>query len=411
MRTLFLTYDGLTDPLGQSQILPYQEGLAAAGYVVTILSLEKPKAFAKRSNEVQARVDAAGICWVHLPYSLKPPGLKTLKDFRRLRRKAFQLYRQTPFEVVHCRSYLAMLVGMALKKRFGCKLVFDMRGFWADERIDGGLWSLHSPVYGRVYRWFKKKEQVMVAQADRIVSLTEAGAREIETWAGYNANPYYRGQPHRITVIPCAADFHYFTLVTPEARAEGRRLLALPAAATVVNYLGSVGTWYCLPEMLRWVKYLQALRPETYFAVLTGEPPEMVFAAAEAEGVPRSHVRVRYAERPVLNTLLAASDVSLCFIKQAYSKLASSPTKLGELLAKGIPVVANTGVGDVAAIVEATGGGLVLRDFSEASLRASVEQFEQIVQLAPAQLRAQAEPYYALAHAQAKYVALYEALH
>jgi hypothetical protein len=38
---LYLTYDGLNDPLGQSQILPYLEGLAEKGYGITVISFEK----------------------------------------------------------------------------------------------------------------------------------------------------------------------------------------------------------------------------------------------------------------------------------------------------------------------------------------------------------------------------------
>ena len=40
-RVLYISYDGLTDPLGQSQILPYLQHLAKESYQFTILSFEK----------------------------------------------------------------------------------------------------------------------------------------------------------------------------------------------------------------------------------------------------------------------------------------------------------------------------------------------------------------------------------
>ncbi len=39
--SVFLSYDGMTDPLGQSQVLPYLEGLAASGHRIHIVSAEK----------------------------------------------------------------------------------------------------------------------------------------------------------------------------------------------------------------------------------------------------------------------------------------------------------------------------------------------------------------------------------
>ena len=37
-RALFLSYDGMTDPLGPSQVLPYLVGLAARGHRITLIS-------------------------------------------------------------------------------------------------------------------------------------------------------------------------------------------------------------------------------------------------------------------------------------------------------------------------------------------------------------------------------------
>ena len=41
-KNLFITYDGLLDPLGQSQILPYLK-IIAKEYPINVLSFEKKK--------------------------------------------------------------------------------------------------------------------------------------------------------------------------------------------------------------------------------------------------------------------------------------------------------------------------------------------------------------------------------
>ena len=44
MKTLYLSYDGLTDPLGQSQVLPYIMGLGDKGFRFAIITFKIRKA-------------------------------------------------------------------------------------------------------------------------------------------------------------------------------------------------------------------------------------------------------------------------------------------------------------------------------------------------------------------------------
>lgn len=46
-KILFISYDGMTDPLGQSQVIPYLQGLSKQGYEIFLLSCEKNKPFNK----------------------------------------------------------------------------------------------------------------------------------------------------------------------------------------------------------------------------------------------------------------------------------------------------------------------------------------------------------------------------
>jgi glycosyltransferase involved in cell wall biosynthesis len=75
---------------------------------------------------------------------------------------------------------------------------------------------------------------------------------------------------------------------------------------------------------------------------------------------------------------LRASDVALSFIRACYSKLSSSPTKLAEYLASGLPVVCNAGVGDVDALIEGERVGVVLRELSDDAYRAALVEVESL---------------------------------
>ena len=67
-KILFITYDGLTDQLGQSQILPYIKGLSKMGYQFTILSCEKPDKLLELGTLIQGLCDEDGIGWISVPF-------------------------------------------------------------------------------------------------------------------------------------------------------------------------------------------------------------------------------------------------------------------------------------------------------------------------------------------------------
>jgi len=159
---LYLSYDGLTDPLGQSQVLPYIIGLSKNGYEFTVVSFEKPQPFAALGNETKIICGENNINWMPLRYHKRPPVLSTLYDIWRLWQRVKTIHRLKKFEIIHCRSYVTSLVGLHAKRKLQVKFIFDMRGFWADERVEGGLWSLKNPLYKRVYDFFKKKRKAVV---------------------------------------------------------------------------------------------------------------------------------------------------------------------------------------------------------------------------------------------------------
>src|SRR5258708_18290618 len=203
-KILYLTYDGLTDPLGQSQVLPYVKGLASEGYRFTILSFEKKDRFKKERETIRKLTEESGIEWVPLPFTSKPRYLSKFYDALRMKNKAFELQRKYSFDMVHCRSYIAADVGLRLKRKFGIKFFFDMRGFWADEKKDG-TWNMNNPIFKKIYRYYKNKEAQYLDHADYIILLTEAGKEEIMKWPAYNKNV-----PSQ--VIPCCTDKDHFSL-------------------------------------------------------------------------------------------------------------------------------------------------------------------------------------------------------
>jgi glycosyltransferase involved in cell wall biosynthesis len=249
--------------------------------------------------------------------------------------------------------------------------LFDMRGFWADERVDGGIWRLSNPLFKAVYAYFKRREAEFLSQADQLVSLTEEGRQILLRRRGANSGP-------PITVIPCCTDFDAFPPVSALDRTASRERLGIPLEATVAAYLGSFGSWYLVDEMLDFFRVQLERDPQAVFLVITREPIADVVSAAGRRGVPADRLMVMPASRAEIPQLIAAADYGLFFIMPVFSKKASSPTKMGELLALELPVVTNGNVGDVEQIMEETGAGVVVKHFDAASYGEALDQLEQL---------------------------------
>ena len=82
----------MTDPLGQSQVIPYLAGLTKYGYSFTILSCEKPERFVRYRNYVETLLKPYGIKWAFIPYHKKPPVISSAYDLMMLKKKAGQLH-------------------------------------------------------------------------------------------------------------------------------------------------------------------------------------------------------------------------------------------------------------------------------------------------------------------------------
>lgn len=384
-RVLYITYDGLTDPLGRSQILPYLVRLAERGHHITILSCEKPARMDKDGAAIRKLCDDAEIEWRPLAYHKRPPILSAAIDANALRRTALRMERGKAFDIVHCRSYIAARAGLALKQRFGVRLLFDMRGFWPDEKVEGHNWDLRNPLYRAVYRSFKRLESRLLRDADHIISLTEAGRKQLLT------RPELAGAGTPITVIPCCVEFSHFPLATAGTRATTRDQLGLGRNQRALAYLGSLGSWYMLDEMLDFFRVYAGRHADARFLFITPDEPQSIRKAAERRRVDPNCLIVVSATRDEVPRLLAAADLAIFFIRPVFSKTASSPTKMGEMLAVGLPLVTNAGVGDVAKMVTEIDCGAAISEFTDEAYERALDDAEGLT-TSPRERRRRALP-------------------
>jgi glycosyltransferase involved in cell wall biosynthesis len=279
--------------------------------------------------------------------------------------------------LVHVRSDVPALIALSARVLAEAKLLFDIRGFWADERVDGGLW----PRNGILYRIAKRCEAGFFKRADAIVTLTAASVPVIRSWTG--------SRPVPIEVIPTCVDLHRFPM-RPQ-RPDG------PHAV----WSGSISTWYRFDLVARVAAALGL--PLT---VLTREA---TLAREQLADCPASVLSVDPEEVP---SRLFAGDVGLCLIKSSFSKIASAPTRAAEFLAAGMPLLITPGVGDLESIVDEHEVGVVLRGEDDRSIADAADRIRRLADdpAVPKRCRTVAQRLFDVDAGTARYGALYRAL-
>jgi glycosyltransferase involved in cell wall biosynthesis len=402
-QVIFISIDGLTDPLGQSQVLPYLTGLSKNGFDITIISCEKDANFQKNEKNVRAIIEKNSIAWRYCFYQNKIPFVSQRANLVNLRKLTEKEVREKGSKtILHCRSLMSAMIGLQMKNTYGTKYIFDMRGFWADERIDGNIWSLKNPIHYFLYKYFKRKEVLLLEKTDHAVTLTYSAKEEIQSWK-------LRRTPE-IEVIPCCADTHHFNICTPEEKLGNRKNADIAEDAFVVGYLGSIGTWYMLDEMLDCFIEIKKKKKHAVLFFVTQDAEQGILEATNKKEIPRECILIRPAKRSEVPQYISTFNIGLFFIKPLYSKKGSSPTKLAELLACGVPVISNSGIGDCDRFFNENDCGVVVPDFSVNAYQHAVEQADRLLQKSPAYFRDIAITNFSLETGVLQYKKIYDAL-
>jgi glycosyltransferase involved in cell wall biosynthesis len=219
-------------------------------------------------------------------------------------------------------------------------------------------------LYKWIYRFFKMKEDEAIRLADYNTCLTKKAEAEIRSWSRVS-------QPVRLEVIPCSVDMQQFDpeAISVQQQAKMRDELGLKEGEMVISYLGSIGGWYLSTEMMQCCRAIMDAHTRARFLFISNNRHQVIQKAAADAGIPADRIIIRFGKRHEVPVLLSLSSHSLFFIKPCYSKISSAPTKQAEIMAMGIPIITNRGVGDVAEIIEENNAGFILPDFSPASMQ------------------------------------------
>lgn len=361
LRSLYVCYFGLREPLVQTQVLPYLRELARAGAAIRLLTFEPRRVVwtSEAEAEMRQRLRGDGIEWTRAVYHTSLPG--KIADILTGVARIVRIARRERITIIHARSHVPAFMALLARPFTNARVLFDIRGLMADEYADAGHWR----ATGWLYRTVKALETFLY-RADGFVVLTERARQEL----------FPTGAAKPLEVIPCCFDAARFAggnERTPAVRAaigaEGR---------TVIVYAGSLGGAYLARELAAFFRVALARDRGAFLLVLTQSRREIITDQLRQAGVGEGDFHVVYVSPDDLPAYLAASDVAVSMVKPSYSKIAMSPTKFAEYLAAGLPVISTRGIGDLDAQIARERVGVLLDAFTDDAYAAALRAAEEL---------------------------------
>ena len=347
---LYLTRNGLLEPLGQSQIWPYLRGLSR-DHRITLISFEKPADSCDPVAVQKMHHQCAnhGICWIPLQFRSQPrPWAPALAIHQLALVALWQWRRRSRPQLVHARSYVPAAIALLLHRLIGVPFIFDMRALWPEELITAGHLQRGSKLH-RALLWIERR---CLQDSSAVVSLTQASVAYLQ-----QKYPIELARK-RIAVIPTCADLRRFQPAEQTS-----------AATLVIGCIGTVlSGWFLIDWLRAFFEAIARADPTARFELISRDAPAVILAALHPAPAWADRLLIQSAAPAEMPAIVQRHTASVMFFTGGRSKLGSSPTRMAEVLACGRPVVANPGVGDVEQVVSQNRVGVLARGSSSAEM-------------------------------------------
>ncbi len=352
-QTLYVTADGIMEPVGFSQVARVVMALAERGWPYTIVSLEKEGDLARTEKRaaVQRALEAKGVCWRPIAYDWSQTGQAALQNLKALTQATVKELRSSDVGLVHARAYHGALAAFAGWLSTGVPYLFDTRCYWIDERLEEGRWFT-SPVRLAVARGV---EQNLFRSAAGVVTLTELQASDVR------GGRFGALGEQVVQCVPTCADYDDFV------RRPLSQLTSVPAdvvralkGTLSLGIVGSLNRSYLVDETLELCRRVLARVPHARVLILSAQT-DAYRQAVQRAGLDEARVIITRADHDAMPHWLSLIDYGLLLLQPASpAKRASVPTKLAEFFAAGVRPVQFGCNSEVSDWVRRAGSGFVL---------------------------------------------------
>ena len=160
-------------------------------------------------------------------------------------------------------------------------------------------------------------------------------------------------------------------------------------------------------EMIILYSYLKKKFKSLNFLIVSNQKEKFINHLASNKNC--NDIKIINADWSQIPKYLSISDISLCLIKPSFAKIASSPTKLSESLAMGVPVIANSKIGDLNKILNKEKFGCLI-NINNINNVNNLKKINSLLKLKKVNVRKKSKNYYDINNAILKYNKVYEIL-
>ena len=362
-KVLYITRNGLLEPLGQSQVMPYLRGLSSY-YKISLITFEKEKDInnSDRFERLKKECQSLGICWYPQYYRYHPTLIGSAWSMIKFLTLCLKVVRKDGIKLIHARSYLPAAVAWIVYKVTKVPFIFDMRALWPEELITSSRINRDSFLHKIIILI----ERLCLRDATNVVTLTNASVK-------YLNKKYSKELKNKeLVVIPTCVDLNKFRMCLYDKSQENKALVH-----------GCIGTvlsgWFDIKWLSIWFNKLAEIDQNSTFEIISQDDSKVIRSLVDSNNVLGARLKIYSCLPQDIPNAIKNHSISTMFYKGGeVSELGRSPTRLAEVLACGMPVVVNRGVGDVVDVVTQNRVGIVLDGVDASSISDAVDNLNSL---------------------------------
>ena len=360
----YVTIDSLSEGVGSSQITPLISRLSKSGLKINLVSYEK----SNPGTQLQDFFESISVIWDPRPFGTSGAmgGVGRLNTLRSAIHKT---------SLIHARSDIPAVSAIASHQ---APVLWDVRSLWADQKV-----MIQQNLLNKtLYRGYRGLESIAASQSLGMSTLTSAVVPILEQ--------RHRHLPQLRTVVPTAVDLDRFKFNA-----------TLPSTIRAL-FSGTYNEYYDLELSARFMEELERqITVEIHWA-RPAESNRTQIGVGESKVFPSSQLG--------MSELIPnySFGVSVCKLDAGPSLSAAMPTKIGEFLACGRPIVVNKGLGDMDQFIDEFDVGVIL-DGTTSNLKEGATKLATLLSDSetPNRCRALAEKYFSMDVGADRYLNLY----
>lgn len=314
---VFLTYDGMTDPLGQSQVIPYMKYLVKVGYNFKIISYEKNQNY-KIENKVNSLIGENN--WVKIKFRRGffgkiiniILGIVSIKNIAKKNNISF----------FHLRGFIPALIFNFSKVKIN--YLYDYRSFAVGEHID----TNNIKENGFLHKLFTKIDKAMVKNSKGIVLL--------EVYAKRLLCEIYNFDLKTFEIIRTSTSIKNYPKKEKKNFNNEKEILFVSLGGARFPYRSDI--------ILKTIKSLIDNGINCRIDFINQYDHQIIKKHAENIKFPKEKIKIYSLDNELIPNALGKFDYGCVFYEKSKWRTVCSPTKLGEFLSAGLPIIALDGI-------------------------------------------------------------------